>query len=102
MTMEERVDRLERRNRQLLVAVVAMVGVGVLALFVAGRMATAQAGVETVDELRTKKLVIVDDDGQGRAALVVSEDGPGLFLLDVKGKPRVALTVGEDGGAFPN
>ena len=100
MTMEERVDRLERRNRQLLVAIAAMVGVGVLAVFVAGRMATAQASVETVEEVRTKKLVVVDDLGKVRAALAVTGDGPALLLLDTKSKPRATLSVFKDAPGF--
>ena len=86
MTTEERVDRLERRNRQLLIALIGMVGVGVMAVFLAGRMATAQVGAETVEEVRTKKLLIVDDGGHVRVALGVTEDVSWLELYNANGK----------------
>ena len=38
--------------------------------------ASAQAGAETVEEVRTKRLIIEDDLGTVRTALAVSEDAP--------------------------
>ena len=97
MTVEERVERLERRNRQLVMMFVAVVGVGVLLVFLASRMATAQAGSVAFEKVRAKELVIVDSLGRLRADLSVADGGgPMLALYDASGMGRVSLSMEDD------
>ena len=91
MTMEERVGRLERRNRQLVMMLVTMVGVGVLVAIVASRAASAQ---EPLDEVWARRFVVVNDRGQPRAFL--SDRSGGLAMSDAAGRVRIALTVEGD------
>jgi hypothetical protein len=136
MTTDERFENLEkglasarRLNRWLLAAVGLALGVWILAGTFGPTMAAAPGGVgaiaETyapnwfVKEVRANRFVLEDENGQVRAALSVSKDGPwlsmfdengktraelrvskvgpGLSLLDEKGKPRAALCVSKDG-----
>ena len=101
MTMEERVNRLERRNRQLLVAIAAMLSVGVLAVFVAGRMAIAQASTETEEELRKMRVAVgmVMATAQARAEMIEEVRAKRLVIVDDLGTVRVAIDVIKPG--FP-
>lgn len=88
MTVEERIERLERNNRRLMAGLVAAVllGIGVAAT-------PTKSGVDAVAELRAQKFILVDDNGKTRAALSVSQAGPGLGLLDANGVLRATLGV---------
>jgi len=100
MTIEERVDGLERklaraqrRNRRLLIGLVL---IGALAV-VAGMGCGAQR--KTVE---AREFILVDEHGARRARLTVGademgEDAPGLALLDENGVNRIALVQGRDG-----
>jgi len=92
MTTEERLAKVEReldatkrRSRWLLAALAVAFGVWVLAGILGGRIA--------VNEVRARRLVLVDDEGQERAALDVIGNGPGLTLLDAAGNCRAMLAV---------
>ena len=51
-----------------------------------------------VDEIRAKRLLLVDDEGGTRGALALGPDGSVLFILaDGSRKPRTVLSVGPDG-----
>ena len=53
------------------------------------------------EEVRTKKLVVVDRDGYKRAVLTTHEDGSPLFsLIDEDGTQRLGLGVGPAGGGL--
>ena len=88
MTVEERVERLERRNRQLLVLVGAMLVV-VVYVAGAGRVATAQPGSATLEEVVTRTVRIVNDRDETRAFLT----GNLLWLSDEKGAARMTLST---------
>ena len=53
-----------------------------------------QAGT---DEVRAKGFVLVDDEGRERAMLVMTKDGPALFLSDENGELRAGLAAYKDG-----
>jgi len=90
-----RLERLERENRRLKVGGVAVVSV-VGALFLMG-----QAVVPNIsDEVRTRTLVIVDDEGRKRAVLSSDKDGVTLSLADEAGTWRVVLGTSEEGGSL--
>lgn len=73
-------ERLERQNR-------IMKRVMFLALAVVSGLALmGQAPVPKVsDELRTRKLVVVDEAGKELAVLAAPKDGPSLDLSDAAG-----------------
>lgn len=88
-TVEDRLASLERSNRRLrfsLVAVVALLSVGLLAG--AAMMPAVQAVV------RTRKLELVDNQGRTRAVLGMAAGQPTFSLADAQARPRVALTTG--------
>lgn len=88
MTLEQRVVRLERRNRLLTAALLVVLG---------GAVAWRPAPQETV---RAQRLEVVDDRGRVRGVLEAGEDGPSLRLLDVAGVARASLEDAADGTAL--
>jgi len=91
-TIEERLTRLERKNRRLTLAVL-LTGVAA-ALVVTVGMARTEA---VPDAVRAHSFVLLDENGKVRAMLAVAKDGPGLRLSDENGKLRASLGVTEDG-----
>ena len=92
MTTEERLTKLERKNRRLTLGIV-LAG---LATSLAAAVGMAAPGI-VPDEVKARKFILVDDDGKGRASLYMSEDGAGLSLLDANGMTRVLLVASENG-----
>jgi hypothetical protein len=114
-TLMDRVDKLERQNRSLRRFVVAL---SVLAACVPLMGQVPSPSV--ADEIRARRVVIVDDKGrvradlavlgdgsavaldfrdeagQIRAELVHSKEGPALILGDGSGQVRAALEAGDD------
>ncbi len=91
MTIEQRLNRLERQNRRLKFGgIVALLGIG--AVFLMGQA----KGVP--EEIRAKSLVIVDDDDRVRARLGANELLPEhteLMLTDASGVMVAYLRAGE-------
>jgi hypothetical protein len=88
--VQQRVARLERERRAWRIGVGAVVA----GLFLAG--ATASPGV--VDEVRARRIVVVDAQGETRAHLgVLPEGSPALALFDAQGRARATLGVLPDG-----
>ena len=48
------------------------------------------------EEVRFRRLVLVDYEGRKRAALDMGPDGPMLQLFDENGEPRASLMVGAE------
>lgn len=104
--LQNRVDLLERRLRRQgwwSLAVLVMV-----ASIAATTCATRGGGPaqEVVEEVRTRKLVVVDD--QGRERVVIEQDGPeierqsrsaGLTIFDDQGRERGGIATADDGSA---
>ena len=92
MTTEERLARLERKNRRLTLGLVlTAVAAGVVA-------AAGAARTGAVPEVVTaRKFCLVDENGKARAGLFVFEGGPVFTLLDENDKPRVMLRVNKEG-----
>jgi len=82
--LERRVAALERRNRIVTTGLVTL-------LALAGLSASVrQAGVP--DELRARRIVMVDGEGRVRAELAVDEEGSaGLFVRDAEGRRRAMV-----------
>ena len=101
MTAQERLERLEvelgrarRWNRWLLLLVGLTVGACLVVGGLAGRKTSAQADQS---EVRTKCLMLQDDNGKTRAKLAMGKEGPRLALYDENGKVRAGLGAGKDG-----
>jgi hypothetical protein len=92
MTTEERLERLERTNRRL------TWGMGLTGLAALLVVAAGMARTETVPrKLKAHSFELVDDQGERRGAMFVTEHGSQLGLCDPKGNVRVSLDVGELG-----
>lgn len=86
--IEVRLDKLEQESRRMKQAVAA----GTLVLIAAVLMGQASPAIEPSDEVRTRRLVVEDSAGAGRAILD-ADNGPMLYLFDDAGKARVGLGV---------
>jgi hypothetical protein len=86
--LEQRVEHLERQNRRLrIVGLFVSVLIGLVFL-----MGQAQGVPE---EITAKKFLLMDDDGNYRGVLNVTEHGPVFALLDSNGTYRASLGVGD-------
>ena len=61
-----------------------------------GSAQAPQAG-QVLREVRARKFVLEDENGEIRAGLVALKDGPMLALYDEKGENRAGLGVDKDG-----
>jgi hypothetical protein len=96
MAIEERLARLERKNRRL---TAALLSVGIAAVVAVG-MGQGSAPV-VPQEIRAHKFTLVGNNGELRASLMMLKDGPGLFLYDTNGGERAGLWLDkEDDPAF--
>lgn len=104
MTTEQRIEKLEnelirakRRNGILLL------GACLLAVFLTltwaglGKLRPAYAKNTTPKEIRAKEFIVEDENGNARATLAVSKDGPALSLMHENGKPLAMLAVVKKG-----
>ena len=99
-TLEHRVLTLERSLARARVAAITF-GLGLVVLL-AGAFVSSQG--QTVDEIRTRRLIIVDDAGTTRLLLAQdpantqrSARAAGLFVFDDKGSERGGLSTMADG-----
>jgi hypothetical protein len=82
--VQQRLARLERERW------VWRIGAGVVLIgFYLATWATASPGV--IDEVRARKIVVVDAQGKGRIILGTKEVTAGLVLFDMQGKERASL-----------
>ena len=91
MTTEERLDKLERKYRRLLLAGGGLVAVLVTA-FLLG--ATSQ---DVKDEIRAHSFVVVDKHLKVRAMLRAGKSSPSLILYDEKERPGIMLGMDKHG-----
>ena len=93
--LTQRLERLERENRQwkrLASLAVALLGTVILV------GATVSKKSKVPDELRAKRIVLVDDAARDRAELsVMTDNRPGLVFSDEAGKPRLMLYLSQYG-----
>jgi len=92
MTMEERIESLERRTARLrLLAVLVTIGASVMAVgFMAACQSSAQAA-SVAQTIYAKRFVVMDEQGRERGVLTVGRMGPELKLYDQNGKVRIGL-----------
>ena len=93
--LTQRLERLEQENRQwkrLASLTIALLGVVIRV------GATVSKKGKVPAELRTKRLVLVDDAARDRAEFsVTTENRPALVLSDEAGKPRLMLYLSQYG-----
>jgi hypothetical protein len=89
-TICQRLDRLERHNR-----IYKLVGITVLSLVTAVLLVGAKTD-KVWDEIRARKISIIDQNGQKRAAL----EDIGLYLSNTKGKTMAVLGAYEGGSVL--
>lgn len=87
MTIEERLERLERNNRRLLVGLVTVI------LFGVGVAATPNNGKDIFDEVRARAIFVVDRNNNPRVWLYVDKDGPTLSMFSENGNASAHLSV---------
>ena len=85
-----RLEKVERQNRRLRGA-----GIAVAVLAAAGLL-MGQA-MPTVRIVQAEGFQLKDGQGKVRAGLGMDKEGPVLFLADENGKPRAELAVGKAG-----
>ena len=91
MTIEERMDKLERNYRRLLFAgggLVAVLGVALL---------LAAPSEDIKDEIRAHSFVVVDKHLKVRAKLWAGKSSPSLILYDEKERPGIMLGMDKHG-----
>ena len=87
MSIEERLERLERQNKWM--RRIGAVGVAlVAAIFLLG-----QGKEQAVPSIKARELVLVDEAGAKRASLTTKNDKTQLAFFDKKGKAVVELTA---------
>lgn len=89
-TLEQRIERLERRNRTQ-TRVLALGGFAAVFLLVASLRSPQAKTIET------RGIRVVDSTGRPRIELKASDAGPSVQLLDEHGNSRLLLDVAEDG-----
>lgn len=102
MTVEQRLERLERRNAALAAQNLGMKRAGLAGGVLAGAaLLMGQAGAGNQDpaggkarDLKATSITLVDAAGQTRIELGVDKDGAGLDIRDARGKTRVAIGEG--------
>jgi hypothetical protein len=91
MTLEQRLQRLERQNRWM-----KRLGAVMLAVLAVGVLVAQKKAVP--DEVAAKRFVLRDDQGRERAALGPLEHGCSLGMFDKDRK--IGLALGVWGGPF--
>ena len=90
-------ERVKRRTRWLLTGATLVLGVGLVAWVLGPDKTLAQATAGGVKEVHANRFVLEDENGEVRATLGMTQDGPVLYLLDENGKRRAALSMFKDG-----
>lgn len=95
MTLEDRLTRLERKNRRL---TLAMLLTGVAAALVVTIGAARPEAVR--DVVRAHSFVLLDENGKMRALLAVTENEPMLGLADENGRVRAGMAIDKGSPRF--
>ncbi len=101
MTLEERIERLEselkhtKRQKRLTWGVLVIASVLVVVMVSPQGNIAAQSNVS--NEIRTRQIVIVDENGKPRSILAMGKNGPGLALRGENGEIRSSLNTDKEG-----
>lgn len=103
MTIEERLERLEKQLRRtkrilrLLSGMITCFGIVAIAWTVGQAKAADQKFASTPNEVHASKFILKDGKGYERAVLAVNEMGAALEILDENDTPRAHLMVIREG-----
>ena len=87
MTIEQRVDALERRVTRYRTAMMTM------ALVLVAGVTMGQTKTEVTDEIRCRKLIVVNERGEPRGEFGVSDNFPELILNNTRDKAGITLSM---------
>jgi hypothetical protein len=93
MSVEERVQRLEKSNRRLKVGMLSL-GIAATCIAVLG------AAAPTPKAVTAEKFVLLDEAGNERAELSSNSKAAALQLLNVNGSRAAVVTAGSEGNAI--
>jgi hypothetical protein len=96
MTVEERMEKLERWNRWLLAMVIGASGIAVLAGMLAAVSIALAVPRGVLAQVRARSFVLVDENGKPRAELDANNWGVWLSLDNENGETRISLSVDKD------
>jgi len=101
MTTDERIEKMERQlarmrwfNRCLIACIVLSFGGCFISKTFGPEKALAQSGSKVI---RANSFFLEDENGNIRASLHITKDGPGLLLSDENDKVRATLVSVKDG-----
>ena len=101
MTLEERIQKLELELRgtksQKRMTLGLMAVLLILAMVVVYPRGDIAAKSDFTPEIRTRQVVLVDENGKPRCILAMGKEGPGLALSDENGEMRSILRIDTDG-----
>jgi len=100
MSIEERLERLERKNRRLTGLLAGLGAAAALWVVLGAAPGTAPAPLPYMESVAAKKFLVVDAQGKLRATLCIAEKGPGLWLYDETGAYRAGLGLNEQGAGL--
>jgi len=95
MTMEERMDQLEKRNKRLTVALTMTV----VAMCAVVTMAATGEKYSAIDTVVARHIAVVNDAGEIVVSLGANDGGNGLvYTMSANGNDLVMLTSTDNGG----
>jgi hypothetical protein len=98
MTLEDRIEKLERQNRRLRWTVTGFVGLGVAALIMGQAAAPSAEDLEKVDVVRARRVEVVDKDGRPVVSIGLTATGTGMITtMDGRGRKAVMLGATANG-----
>jgi hypothetical protein len=104
MTIEKRLEKLERQNRMfkhLLLLVCMAIGLWLIAASDCGIKNTLKAG-ESSKVIESNEFRLIDPKGKIRGVFGLDKDGgPNIYLLDAHGNSRAGVNLVEDADGLP-
>jgi len=104
MTLEERIQKLERelrhtkRQKRLTLGFAAAAIILAVAMLCPPGNIAAQSNISP--EIRARQIVLIDEKGKPRCILAMGKEGPGLALSDENGEMRSLLRIDADGAGL--
>ena len=96
----ERLERLEKNNRNLKFACLILLAAGSAVLFINGmlnKVPGANATADTGDVIEAKRFILVDSSGQKRGELSMSGVSPALVFYDADARKRLTTRLSPNG-----